>query len=203
MKKFKPNPKQLNIPYTANLLRASNTTPIKIGAYTYGIPKILRANWACAIEIGKFCSIADEVIIMLDTDHRPDWITTYPFPALADFPEAAMIEGHPCAKGDVIIGNDVWIGYGAFILSGVTIGDGAVIAARSIVTKDVPPYSIVAGNPAAIKKTRFSEETIAALLEIQWWNWPIEKIRKHIPLLCSEKIDDFVSACRNSKDKPS
>ena len=86
-------------------------------------------------------------------------------------------------KGDIIIGNDVWIGYEAVIMAGVHIGDGAVIAARAVVTKDVPPYTIVGGTPARKIRMRFEEETIAKLQQIQWWNWPVEKIRRSLPYI--------------------
>ena len=96
------------------------------------------------------------------------------------------------SKGPVVIGHDVWIGRGATILSGVTIGDGAVVAAHSVVTKSVGPYSIVAGNPARLVRQRFSEDQTAALLRICWWDWPIETIREAWPLLLSDGIDVFI-----------
>jgi virginiamycin A acetyltransferase len=91
-------------------------------------------------------------------------------------------------KGDTIIGNDVWIGHEALIMPAVTIGDGAIIASRSVVTKDVPPYSIVGGNPAKIIRQRFDGATIETLLEIKWWDWPIEKITKHLPEIVGGNI---------------
>ena len=120
----------------------------EIGDYSYfgGKPRILDWNNNAKLKIGKFCSIAENVKIFLNADHRIDWITTYP-PNLV-CKDLSKIKGHPTTKGDIIIGNDVWIGAGASILSGVKIGDGAVIGAHAIVTKDVEPYSVVAGNPA-------------------------------------------------------
>ena len=91
------------------------------------------------------------------------------------FKEAKDISGHPHTKGNVIIGNDVWIGYGAKILSGVSIGDGAVVGAGAVVAKNIPPYAVVVGNPAKIIKFRFKPEDVEILLGIQWWNWPLEK----------------------------
>ena len=91
-------------------------------------------------------------------------------------------------KGDIVIGNDVWIGYEAVILAGVTIGDGAVIGARAVVTKDIPPYTIVGGVPAKPIRKRFSQETIDLLLKIKWWNWPEERIRQHIAEIQSGRI---------------
>ena len=92
-------------------------------------------------------------------------------------------------KGDIVIGNDVWIGYEAVILAGVTIGDGAVIGARAVVTKDIPPYTIVGGVPAKPIRKRFTQETIDLLLKIKWWNWPEERIRQHITEIQSERIE--------------
>lgn len=92
-------------------------------------------------------------------------------------------------KGDIVIGNDVWIGYEAVILAGVTIGDGAVIGARAVVTKDIPPYTIVGGVPAKPIRKRFSQETIDLLLKIKWWNWPEERIRQHITEIQSGRIE--------------
>jgi Bacterial transferase hexapeptide (six repeats) len=127
-------------------------------------------------------------------NHRPDFVTTYPFSAIADWPEAANIEGHPATKGDVRIGNDVWIGLGVTILSGVTIGDGAVLAARAVVTGDVPPYAIVAGNPARIIRRRFADDVIAKLLALRWWDWDQERVRRYIPLLMQPDIAKFLKA---------
>jgi len=161
-----------------------------IGEWTYGRPKILSWSDGATLKIGKFCSIADKVVIMLGGEHRVDWVTTYPFNIL--FEEASQITGHPATKGDVIIDNDVWIGRNVLILSGVHIGSGAVIAARSVITKDVDPYTIVGGNPAHPIRKRFSEDLIGKLLEIQWWNWPIDRIKKNIPLLLSGDIQTLM-----------
>jgi acetyltransferase-like isoleucine patch superfamily enzyme len=161
-----------------------------IGEHTYGAPRIIDFDEGATVRIGKYCSIAEGVVIMIGGNHRLDWITTYPFSALSErWHKAKDIIGHPQSKGDVIIGNDVWIGLDAMILSGVTIGDGAVVAARSVVVKDVPPYSVVGGNPAKLLKMRFSEEDIAKLLKIRWWDWPDEKISRNVKILCASNID--------------
>jgi len=162
----------------------------EIGDYTYGIPKIFfPKSKNTRLKIGKFCSISDGVIIFLGGNHRTDWISTYPFMYfVGEWPEAKDIPGHPASKGDVIIGNDVWFGYGAMIMSGITIGDGAVIGAGAVVTKDVEPYSIVAGNPAQLIRKRFDEETIRQLLKIKWWDWPIDKIKANIEVILSTDI---------------
>lgn len=142
------------------------------------------------LRIGRFCSIADGVGIALSSAHRPDWITTYPFSYVLDgFQD---VQGLPVSKGNVTIGNDVWIGKNAIIMSGVTIGDSAVIGAGSIVTKDVEPYAIVAGNPARLIRKRFDQRTIDELLKIKWWNWDERRIRENVPLLLSNRIDEFI-----------
>jgi len=129
--------------------------------------------------IGKFCAIARGVkFIMNGANHSMSGISTYPFqifwnewnPQNLEFPY----------KGDTVIGNDVWIGYEAVIMAGVKIGDGAIIASKSVVTKDVPPYAFVAGNPAIIKSFRFSQEKIIKLLKYKWWDLPLEDIKKRM-----------------------
>lgn len=129
--------------------------------------------------IGKFCSIACGARFLFNSaNHTMRSLSTYPFPLF--FEEWGLDPGGVTAswdnKGDIVIGNDVWIGYEAVILAGVTIGDGAVIGTRAVVTKDVPPYTIVGGVPARPIKKRFSDKTIADLLEIRWWDWHRERI---------------------------
>lgn len=162
----------------------------KIGEHTYGKPRVIFGGKKTFLTIGKYCSISTQVVIFLGGDHRVDWLSTYPFPLLWE--AAKSITGHPSTKGDVIIGNDVWIGYGVTVLSGVKIGDGAVIGAGSVVTKDVPPYAIVGGNPAQIVRYRFHEEVIEKLLKIKWWDWPDEKVKENVHLICSDSIHAFL-----------
>lgn len=165
------------------------------GRYTYGKPHIHWENNKAKLVVGNFCSIASGVSIYLGGNHRTDWVTTYPFGHIhtAKFNKFNGA-GHPATKGDVIIGNDVWIGADARIMSGVTIGDGAIIANNSHVVKDVEPYSIVGGNPAKLIRHRFTSEQINKLLEIKWWNWDDQKINKFTPLLCNPDIDKFIAA---------
>ncbi len=161
---------------------------IEVGDYTYGKPTIRWLHDGKKVVIGKFCSIAPEVELFVGGNHRPDFVTTYPFAALpTDWPNAKGKT--PVSKGDIIIGNDVWIGTGAKILSGVTIGDGAVVGAFAVVAKDVPPYGIAVGNPARSVKKRFDEKTIERLLALKWWNWDEAKIRRNVAVLSSPDIE--------------
>lgn len=163
---------------------------IQVGEGTYGYPEVLYDDAGANLTIGHYCSIAPGVTILVGGEHHLDWVTTYPFSLLVD--EAKSLPGYPFSRGDVVIGNDVWIGYGATILSGVKIGDGAVIAARSVVTRDIEPYSIVAGSPARHLHYRFSEEIIRSLTDIAWWTWPSSKIQKAWPLLQSGRVEEFI-----------
>jgi virginiamycin A acetyltransferase len=162
----------------------------EIGDWTYGKPRIRSWREGATFKIGRFCSIADGVTILLGGEHRVDWVTTYPVNILFG---GERVPGLPTTKGDVVIGNDVWIGQDALILSGVQIGNGAVIAARSVVKEDVLPYSIVAGNPAQHIKFRFSKSVIDDLQDIAWWNWPLSKIEEALPLLLSSNIEAFTA----------
>ncbi len=144
--------------------------------------------------IGKFCMIASDVtFIMNGANHLKDAISTYPFAIFGgDWANAMEGKTYP-TKSDTIIGNDVWIGYGATIMPGVSIGDGAIIATMSVVTKDVPPYSIVGGNPAKVISMRYSESEISDLLDIKWWDWPIDKITANVQHLTGADIERLKS----------
>lgn len=132
---------------------------------------------------------------MILGNHRYDTITTYPFKDISfSWPEAANAVDDHSTKGDIIIGNDVWIGARANIMSGVTIGSGAIVATAAVVTKNVPPYAIVGGNPARVIKYRFSEEVIEQRLEIAWWVWPEDVIRTRMKLLMNDDIEGFLRA---------
>lgn len=166
-----------------------------MGRGSYGTPQVLTWGEGADAFIGKFCSIAAGVTIMVGGEHRPDWVTTYPFSYV--WPVAADIPGHPKTKGDVVIGNDVWVGREAFILSGVTIGHGAVVGARAVVAKDVPPYAIVVGNPARVIRYRFDPEIIQKLLEISWWDWSDEELAQAMPYMLSNEIEKFIAYCQS------
>jgi virginiamycin A acetyltransferase len=141
--------------------------------------------------IGKFCALARGVkFIMNGANHQMSGFSTYPFQIFGNGWERVMPQpGDLPFKGDTVVGNDVWIGYEAVILPGVTIGDGAIVAAASVVTKDVPPYTVVGGNPAKPLRQRFSEETIVHLLEIAWWDWDIEKITRNLEKIVGADIE--------------
>lgn len=165
---------------------------LTIGEHTYGCPQIVQHRGDTAkVHIGDFCSLASGIEIFVGGNHRMDWVSTYPFRAMFRM-EGAFQDGHPATKGDVVIGNDVWIARGTTILSGVKIGDGAVIGAQSLVVKDVPPYGIVGGNPAKLLRLRFEPEQVEALLRIEWWTWPLAKILDEVPALQSGDIDAFI-----------
>ena len=145
--------------------------------------------------IGKFCSIACGAKFLFNSaNHALRSLSNYTFPLF--FEEWGLNKKNVASawdnKGDIIIGNDVWIGYEAVIMAGVHIGDGAVIAARAVGTKDVPPYTIVGGTPARKIRMRFEEETIAKLQQIQWWNWPVEKIRRSLPYIMEGTVDRLI-----------
>ena len=149
--------------------------------------------------IGRFCSIACGARFLFNSaNHRLSSLSTYPFPIF--FEEWGLdVKGITKAwdnKGDIVIGNDVWIGYEAVILAGVTVGDGAVIGTRAVVTKDVPPYTIVGGVPAKPIRERFSRDIIASLLRIKWWDWPEEEISRHIADIQAGNLDNLLGGNR-------
>lgn len=141
--------------------------------------------------IGKFCALAKDVkFIMNGANHKLSGFSTYPFQIFGKGWEKVMPgEGDLPFKGDTEIGHDVWIGYEATIMPGVEIGSGSIIASKSVVTKDVPPYAIVGGNPAKVLKYRFDEDTIEQLLEIAWWNWNAEKITDNLEVIVNSDLE--------------
>lgn len=162
---------------------------LHVGSFTYGQDDIQIFEWGegASLFIGKYCSIASGLKVYLGGNHNLKRFTTYPFGHIfEDTFGDQKYTGHPLSNGDVKIGNDVWIGANSTIMSGVSVGDGAAIAANSHVIKDVKPYELVGGNPAQHIKYRFSEEVVNKLLEFKWWNYPAEQVKSLIPLLTSE-----------------
>lgn len=174
---------------------------IKIGDFTYLNNLIISSlDSTTHLTIGKFCSIAANVSFILAGDHRTDWISTYPFNIqLKSF---SYIKGNPAFKGDIVIGNDVWIAAEAKIIRGVTIGDGAVIGAGALVTKDVPAYHTATGMGSGFKtRPRFDSDTIGKLCEIKWWDWKLEHIAEVIPMLQSDNIKGLIDYYDNVVSK--
>jgi virginiamycin A acetyltransferase len=140
--------------------------------------------------IGKFCAVATGVtFIMNGANHDIQGFSTFPFAIFpGDWRQSVPADYTFPSRGDTVVGNDVWLGYGCLIMPGVKIGDGAVVASRSVATKDVPPYHIVGGNPARVLRARFDDATIQALLEIRWWDWDAAKITRNLAAICGTDI---------------
>lgn len=154
------------------------------------------------VNVGKYCSIGRDCNFFLHANHRSDWITTSSQllgPVTPEIAKLHMQMGHPSCKGDINIGNDVWIGAKSTIMSGVKIGHGAIIAAGALVTKDVEPYSVVGGNPAKHLKYRFEEQQIKDLLDIAWWDWDEGKIKEEAMILWSQDLNYFIQKHKNDK----
>lgn len=183
-----------------NLATFKKTYPnYTIGINCYGLPNIKNVHKDAILSIGSYCSIAPNVKIYMGGLHRTDWVTNYPFPAF--FPQVQHIKNFEPTKGNITIGSDVWLCANCVILSGVTIGHGSVVANSAIVTKDVPPYAIVGGNPAKLIRYRFDEPTRSALLASAWWDWPEKEVLSIADKLCSEDIDDFLHYVENRQKK--
>ena len=185
--------------------RPDNSILVTIGAFSYASDLKINdysdsepyGTAAGEISIGRFCSLGSEITIILGGSHDHQAVTTSPM--------VPLVEDHRAApqneKARVLIGNDVWIGNNVIIISDVRIGDGAVIGAGSVITKDVPPFSVVVGNPGRVAKYRFAEKTVRALLEIRWWDWRIDEIKAHLDDLRGHDIDGFIekALCRASR----
>lgn len=145
--------------------------------------------------IGNYCSIGSGAVFMMagNQGHHAHWISTFPFFYQNNEHFSKAKDAFKCA-GDTVIGHDVWIGSEAMIMSGITVGDGAIIASRAVVTKNVAPYSIVAANPAKHIRFRFTESEIAQLLDMKWWHWPEEQVKNALHLLCSSDINGLYDA---------
>lgn len=147
--------------------------------------------------IGKFCAIGRGTkFIMNGANHKMTGLSTYPFFIFGNGWESVTPRSEELPyKGDTIVGNDVWIGYGALIMPGVSIGNGAIIASHSVVIHDVPAYAIVGGNPAKVVKSRFSPEDVIKLEELAWWDWPVEKITRNLRIITSGVVKEL-SSCQ-------
>lgn len=195
-----PNPDIKSVCYIKNVVSRANIT---IGDYTYyddpdakNFEQHVTHHYEFLgdqLIIGKFCAIAKGIeFVMNGANHRMSSVTTYPFnimgngwessvPALTDLP----------FKGDTVIGNDVWIGQNVTVMPGVHIGDGSIIAANSVVTKDIPAYHIAGGNPCRMIRPRFDDALIHYLLDLRWWDWPAEKIFANLEILCSSDLNQI------------
>ncbi len=174
---------------------------VTAGAHTYGSPRVL-PYWPARLTIGRFCAIAQEVTIILG-NHLTREASTYPFQAESRRWPTRSAEP-PIADDvprDVTIGSDVWIGYGATILAGTRIGDGCIIGANAVVRGHVPPYSIYGGNPGAVLRQRFDDDTVARLLELQWWHWPDWKVDRHSARLMSGGIEMFLEMAERDRQE--
>ncbi|WP_275898870.1 CatB-related O-acetyltransferase [Nocardioides sp. SYSU D00038] len=169
--------------------RLMKSGKLTVGPQTYGIPTIHDFPYSTTnMRVGNYSSLGGTYL--LGGEHAADRLTTYPHRINFGLPGAGE-DGYPVPRGDTVVGSDVWTGYGCMILAGVTIGDGAIVAAGAVVNKDVPPYAIVGGVPAKVLKYRFPPEDIERLLEIRWWDWPEEDVRDAVPLLAGSDLQPF------------
>ncbi|QGZ38117.1 virginiamycin A acetyltransferase [Pseudoduganella flava] len=196
-------------PQVCYLRNVIDDAQIEIGEYTYYDDPDGHENFrrnvlylfpfiGDKLRIGRFCALARGVkFIMNGANHQMSGISTYPFSIFATGWESAQpTPGELPYKGDTVIGNDVWIGYDVLVMPGVTIGDGAIVAARSVVTADVPPYAIVGGNPARVLKKRFDDETIARLLAIRWWDRPAEWVTANLEVIRGGDVEALERVAR-------
>lgn len=194
-----PNEKIKSVCYIKNVITRPN---IIVGDYTYydDINGPVRFEERVThhyeflgdkLIIGKFCAIAKGIeFIMNGANHRMCSVTTYPFNIMGHgWEKATPTLGDLPFKGDTVVGNDVWIGQNVTVMPGMHIGDGAIVAANSVVTKDIPAYHIAGGNPIRIIKKRFEDELIGYLLELKWWEWPAKKIFDNLEALCSADLE--------------
>ena len=194
-----PMPDQPSVMFIRNLPGLPAT--VEIGEFTYyddpaGPDAFLRNVLyhfdfrGDRLRIGRYCAIATGVqFVMNGGNHRTAGISTFPFPIFEAWRGLWPGEFDFPTNGDTIIGNDVWIGRDALVMPGVTVGDGAIIATRAVVTRDVPAYAIVGGNPAQVIRTRFDPDTVVRLLRIAWWDWPPDRVTAAIPLISQADVD--------------
>ncbi|MGN6605809.1 MAG: CatB-related O-acetyltransferase [Jatrophihabitans sp.] len=170
------------------------------GSHSYGVPTLYEFDHdQTRLIVGNYCSIGGSYL--LGGQHAITHVTTFPLRINLGL-EGAGEDGMPARRGDIVVGSDVWTGYGSWIMGGVTIGHGAVVATGSVVTKDVPPYAIVGGAPAKLIRYRHTEEQRAALLEIKWWDWSDEQVLAAVPYLANDDIDAFIAYAREHHPAP-
>ena len=206
MKMHGPNPRtphpMAGFEQVCYIKNSISNPQIEIGDYTYYDDPIDSENFernvlylfpfiGDRLIIGKYCAIGRGVkFIMNGANHKMNGFSTYPFYIFGNGWEVATpAQDDLPNKGNTVVGNDVWMGYEALVMPGVQIGHGAIIASRSVVTADVPPYAIVGGNPARVIRRRFPDETVAALLDIAWWDWDAEKVTKNLEAIVSADIE--------------
>ncbi|MGW8281549.1 CatB-related O-acetyltransferase (plasmid) [Sphingomonas aurantiaca] len=188
--------RELGLPEPA--IRIADIYPhFPVGTGSYGQLQVLDFGDGGTFRMGAYCSVAEDAQVLLGGAHRVDWVTTYPFPRIE--PALAHLPGYPPPVEAVTIGSDVWIGTRALILSGVTIGDGAVVAAGAVVTRDVAPYAVVGGVPARVIRHRFDPDTIARLQAVAWWHWDHDRVLRAAPHLCSARIDTFLDLAESGQ----
>ncbi|NLR93836.1 CatB-related O-acetyltransferase [Flammeovirga sp. SR4] len=195
------------------LIEKSEVENIHVGEYSYysdfkDPTKFLEENVlynfgfsGTSLHIGKFCAFADGVkIIMADANHATEGITTFPFAIFGGkWSDELPITDYPFKKyDDIVIGNDVWLGKSVTVLPGVKIGNGAIVGSHAVVAKDIPPYSIAVGNPAKVIKQRFSEEKIAILEQLNWWDWPVKHIDQNITSLVKGDMDTIIDYAKKN-----
>lgn len=197
----------LNGAFTDQKLSAylSDGYPIEIGRYTYGGPKLhwKKGDFNHSLKIGSFCSIADDVSIFVGTHgrHSIDHLSSFPLNMIYGKPSKRIPSRYEVGNLSVSIGNDVWIGRGATIMAGISIGNGAVVASRAVVTKDVAPFSIVGGIPAKLIRYRFSHDIIEKIQALRWWDWSDDLIKKNLDLFNTPEFNHLSAFDRDGSDE--
>ena len=173
--------------------RLTKAGSVVAGIGTYGFPEVHPFIFDdVRLIVGNYCSLANSATFLLGGEHSLDRTTTFPFRIRFGLTDAGT-DGFPKPTGNTVLGSDVWVGARALILSGCRIGHGAVVAGGAVVTRDVPPYAVVGGNPARVLGFRLTEEQRRALLRIEWWNWPEERVRRMVPFLSGPDVDAFIA----------
>lgn len=193
-RRLTPRPRHL-LPPGQRLDERADLRGFDIGKYSWGHLTVSNRTPGCGLTIGRYCSFAHGTQVLLGGEHRSDFVSTYRFGVYPPFnawyqPRHEALRG----RGGVTIGNDVWIGHDALILSGASLGDGVVVGAGSVVRQTVPPYAIVMGNPARVAGFRFAPDQIEALLRIRWWDWSEQQVVQALDLMMSDDIQAFIDA---------